>query len=75
MDTRTGEIKEFAPGELIPAGFIPISANEANRLKGRAAKDRTADLKRMRKSAIRDAKCLIGRRLNPAEMEVALETV
>ncbi len=70
MDTRTGEIKDFALGELIPAGFIPLTANEANRLKWRAAKDRSAELKRMRKTAIRDAKRLIGRRLTADELEL-----
>lgn len=79
MDTRTGEIvfleetHHHANGQPIRAGLVPISEREARHLKGRAAKDRTAELKRMRKKAIKDAKALIGRKLNAAEVETALD--
>lgn len=84
MNTETGEIVNLpsnglhhhhANGRPIVAKFIPINERESAHLRGREAKERTAELVRLRKLAVKEAKALFGRKLTPEEMKAAVDSV
>lgn len=68
MDTRTGEIKEFAEGETIPKHFVPITKKMKDELTKHDAKERIYLYKQMKKQMIRTKKKELGRKLTNEEM-------